>query len=151
MSADRQADMEAAVLRFLDALHQPGTPHLAAVMTDVFAEAATYQALVPATEVRAGRDAIAAELSRQFTHYSECDCEVLAIGSSDRFVFTERRDHVAMIDAGKTIFSSVAAVFEFEAGQVVSWREYWDTGDISRQLGLTAEQMAELQPVVDVT
>jgi limonene-1,2-epoxide hydrolase len=146
------ATTEAAVLRFLDALHQPGTPHLAAVMREVFAEDATYQALVPATEVRSGRDAIAGELARQFTHYSECDCEVLAIGSGDRFVFTERRDHVAMIDAGKTIFSSVAAVFEFDdAGQIVSWREYWDTGDISRQLGLTAEQMAELQPVVNVT
>ncbi|MCW2830664.1 MAG: hypothetical protein JWP31_1356 [Aeromicrobium sp.] len=144
--------MQASVLRFLDALHEPGTPHLTAVMTDVFTEDATYQALVPATQVLAGRDAIAGELARQFTHYSECDCEVLAIASSERFVFTERRDHVAMIEAGKNIFSSVAAVFEFDdAGQVRSWREYWDTGDISRQLGLTPEQMAEMQPVVNVT
>jgi limonene-1,2-epoxide hydrolase len=141
--------MEAAVLRFLDALHVPGTPDLAATMADVFAPSATYQALVPSTALLQGRDAIEAELSRQFTHYEDCHCEVLAIASSDQFVFNERRDHVTMLEQQKRIFSSVAAVFEFDQGKVVSWREYWDTGDISRQLGLTPEQMAALQPVAN--
>jgi limonene-1,2-epoxide hydrolase len=141
--------MEAAVVRFLDALHVPGAPTLLATMKDVFAVDATYQPLVPSTAVRSGRDAIAAELARQFTHYDECACEVLAMASNDRFVFTERRDHVNMIEQGKRIYSSVAAVFEFGTeSKVVSWREYWDTGDIARQLGLTPEQMEALQPVV---
>jgi limonene-1,2-epoxide hydrolase len=140
------ASMEAGVLRFLDALHVPGTPGLAEAM-EVFAPEATYQALVPSTAVLQGRDAIEQELARQFTHYKDCDCEVLATASSDRFVFNERRDHVTMLEQEKRIFSSVAAVFEFgDDGRIVSWREYWDTGDIARQLGLTPAQMAALQP-----
>lgn len=138
--------MEQAVTAFLDSLHEPGTPDLPTTIL-AFAKDATYQALVPATEVRHGRDAIEAELTRQFTHYKDCHCEVLAMASSDRFVFNERRDHVTMLEQGKRIFSSVAAVFEFDAeGLIVSWREYWDTGDICRQLGITQEQMAALQP-----
>jgi limonene-1,2-epoxide hydrolase len=151
VDGEPRTDKERAILAFLDALHAPGTPDLAEA-AQLFAPEATYQALVPTTAVLRGRDAIVAELSRQFTHYSDCDCEVLAIASNDRFVFTERRDHVSMIEQQKRIFSSVAAVFAFdEAGQVVSWREYWDTGDISRQLGLTPEQMAALQPVADAS
>jgi limonene-1,2-epoxide hydrolase len=146
-AAAPQNDRERAVLAFLDALHAPGTPDLDGAASALFAPAATYQALVPTTAVLRGRQAIVDELSRQFTHYSDCDCEVLAIASNDRFVFTERRDHVSMIEQGKRIFSSVAAVFELDdAGRVVSWREYWDTGDIARQLGLTPEQMSALQP-----
>jgi limonene-1,2-epoxide hydrolase len=140
------AVMEGAVTAFLDSLHVPGTPDLARTI-QAFAPDATYQALVPATSVLIGRDAIERELSRQFTHYKDCDCEVLAMASNDRFVFNERRDHVTMLEQDKRIFASVAAVFEFDAaGQIVSWREYWDTGDIARQLGLTPEQMAALQP-----
>jgi limonene-1,2-epoxide hydrolase len=138
--------MEVTVTAFLDSLHAPGTPDLSSTILS-FARDATYQALVPSTAVLQGRDAIAAELARQFTHYDECHCEVLAMASNDRFVFNERRDHVHMVEQGKRIFSSVAAVFEFgDDGLVRSWREYWDTGDIARQLGLTAEQMAALQP-----
>jgi limonene-1,2-epoxide hydrolase len=138
--------MEGAVLAFLDSLHEPGTPGLAKTI-QAFTEDATYQALVPSTAVLQGRDAIEAELSRQFTHYDECHCEVLAIASNERFVFTERRDHVSMIEQQKRIFSSVNAVFEFGPdGRITSWREYWDSGDIARQLGLTSEQMAALQP-----
>ncbi|MCW2620969.1 MAG: hypothetical protein JWL64_571 [Frankiales bacterium] len=148
-TAHRPAN-ERAVLAFLDALHAPGTPDLTQAM-EVFAPEATYQALVPTTAVLRGRDLIGGELARQFTHYKECACEILAIASNDHFVFTERRDHVTMLEQDKRIFSSVNAVFEFDdAGLVISWREYWDTGDISRQLGLTPEEMAALQPVAHV-
>ena len=66
----------------------------------------------------------------------------------DRYVFTERRDHVTMTSWNKRIFSSVNAVFEFdESGAIVSWREYWDTGDIAGQLGLTSDQMKAMHGV----
>ena len=42
----------------------------------------------------------------------------------------------------KRIYSSVNAVFDFdESGRIVAWREYWDTGDIAGQLGLSADEM----------
>jgi hypothetical protein len=48
----------------------------------------------------------------------------------------------------KRIFSSVNAVFEFDdAGRLVAWREYWDTGDIATQLGLTSDEMKQLHGV----
>lgn len=129
------------VLAFLRGLHDPVQPDLTRALAD-FAEDAVYQSLVPSRAPIAGRATIQKELEQQFRRYGDCDCEILAMASSDRHVFTERRDHVTMKESGKRIFSSVNAVFEFdERGRIISWREYWDTSDIATQLGLDPEQM----------
>jgi limonene-1,2-epoxide hydrolase len=135
---------EKKVLRFLRGLHDPVQPDLSEAMED-FADEAVYQSLVPSRAPMLGKAKIKSELEQQFQRYTECDCEILAMVSNDRYVFTERRDHVTMKDWNKRIFSSVNAVFEFsDAGRIISWREYWDTGDIAVQLGLSPEQMQAL-------
>jgi limonene-1,2-epoxide hydrolase len=138
---------ETVVLQFLDALHDEVHPDLSGALAG-FAEDAVYRSLVPARPPIVGRNAIQTELSTQFGRYTDCVCEIVAMASNDRFVFTERRDHVTMTSWAKRIFSSVNAVFEFdERGLIVSWREYWDTGDIASQLGLTSDQMKALHGV----
>jgi limonene-1,2-epoxide hydrolase len=37
----------------------------------------------------------------------------------------------------------VTAIFEVRDGAITCWREYWDTGDIARQLGSDPGQMFE--------
>jgi limonene-1,2-epoxide hydrolase len=39
--------------------------------------------------------------------------------------------------------SRVCAVFELNgAGDITGWREYWDSGDVMRQMGISAEELA---------
>lgn len=141
------ADHEAVVVRFLAKLHDEVHPDLEVALAE-FAEHAVYQSLVPARPLIVGRAAIRGELGKQFGRYTDCVCEMVAIVSNDRYVFTERRDHVTMTSWNKRIFSSVNAVFEFDdAGAIVSWREYWDTGDIATQLGLSSDEMKALHGV----
>jgi limonene-1,2-epoxide hydrolase len=135
---------EDTIRSFLRGLHDPVDPDLRDAMVG-FAEEAIYQSLVPARAPIAGKSTIKAELEQQFKRYTGCDCETLAMASSERYVFTERRDHASMKDWNKRIFSSVNAVFEFaNTGHIISWREYWDTADIAAQLGLSPEQMRDL-------
>jgi limonene-1,2-epoxide hydrolase len=138
---------EEVVLSFLDKLHDEVHPNLEEALKG-FSIDAVYQSLVPARQPIVGRASIIAELGKQFGRYTECVCEIIAMASNDRFVFTERKDHVTMTSWNKRIFSSVNAVFEFnDDNQIVSWREYWDTGDIATQLGLSADQMKALHGV----
>jgi limonene-1,2-epoxide hydrolase len=140
---------ETIVQKCLALFHSTGMPDTGQI-AQLFAEEAVYQPLVPRGTPKRGRAAIVAELERQFGRYSECHCELLAMASTDRHVFTERRDHVCMRD-GRRVFSSVNAVFEFDDQQrIVSWREYWDAADVAQLLGTTAEaihtRMSESAP-----
>jgi limonene-1,2-epoxide hydrolase len=138
---------EAAVRWFLDKLHDLAFPDLDAAL-EPFADDAEYWSLVPRRTPMRGKATIRRELGQQFTRYAECDCEIVALAASDRFVFTERRDHVTMLAFEKRIYSSVNAVFEFDDdGRIVSWREYWDALDIAGQLGLTPDEMRRLHGV----
>jgi limonene-1,2-epoxide hydrolase len=136
---------ETIVRDFLSSLHAADQPDWDQVL-DVFTEDATYHMLVPRGSILAGRKRIREELERQFTDYYDCECELLALVASETTVMTERRDHVTMKHNDQRIFSSVAAVFELnDDGRIIAWREYWDSDDIAKQLGLTREQMNELQ------
>ncbi len=146
VSGTTAADNERNVVHFLDTLHDLEFPDLDSALSP-FAEHAVYQSLVPARAPMHGRQTIKAELAKQFTRHTECDCEIVAIASNDRYVFTERRDHVTMLGFDKRIFSSVNAVFEFENGEIVSWREYWDALDIATQLGLDADGIKRLHGI----
>ena len=135
------APQEAVVRQCLALFHSTGQPDMAQI-APLFAEDAYYHARVPRSPVKQGRVALLDELGMQFSRYKECQCEILAMASNERHVFTERRDHVTMLQADRRIYSSVNAVFELDAQlRIVAWREYWDAGDIARQLGITVEQL----------
>ena len=60
-----------------------------------------------------------------------------------RFVFTERTDHVTLHAGDRKVGSRVCAVFELnDEHLIIGWREYWDTGDVMKQMGVTPEQLA---------
>ena len=143
MNGSDPADANLARVRaFLDEFHFSGKPDIARIMS-FFAPGGTYQPLVPATPAAViGRDFEAA-LERQFATYHECRCEVHAFAAHGPYVFTERTDHVTLHAGNRKVASRVCAVFELDdAGLIVSWREYWDTGDVMSQMGFTAEQLA---------
>ena len=123
------------VLAFLDAFHVGGPPDFAA-LAGYFADDGSYQPLVPATDKIIGRAAIAAALEKQYQTYYECECEIHASAAMGRFVFTDGQDESAIAEG-------VCAVFEMnDAGEIASWREYWDTGDVMQQMGISAEVLA---------
>jgi limonene-1,2-epoxide hydrolase len=131
----------AHVMAFLDDFHVAGTPDFAK-LASYFAEDGYYQPLVPATDRIVGRAAIAAALEKQFQTYYECRCEIHASAAMGRFVFTERTDHVTLHAADKKVGSRVCAVFELDdAGLIIGWREYWDTGDVMRQMGISPDEL----------
>ncbi len=131
----------AHVMAFLDDFHVAGTPDFAK-LASYFAESGYYQPLVPATDRIVGRAAIAAALEKQFQTYYECRCEIHASAAMGRFVFTERTDHVTLHAADKKVGSRVCAVFELDdAGLIIGWREYWDTGDVMRQMGISPDEL----------
>lgn len=131
----------ARVMAFLDDFHVEGTPDFAG-LSRYFAEDGWYQPLVPATARIEGRAAIAAALAKQYQTYYECRCEIHASAATGRFVFTERTDHVTLHAGDRKVGSRVCAVFEFDdAGLIVGWREYWDSGDVMRQMGISADDL----------
>ena len=67
--------------------------------------------------------------------------EVRNIVSNDRLVFTERSDVFEMGD--KRITLQVDAVFEVVDGKIAAWREYYDSVDLARQLGLDPNLVVE--------
>jgi limonene-1,2-epoxide hydrolase len=132
---------EAVVREFLDAIHQSPKPDFDKLQT-FFTPNATYHALVPASRVERGSKAIRQALEKQFHTYNDCRCEIHNIGSSATHVFTERSDHVTMLHDRRQMASRVCAVFKLnDEDKIVEWREYWDTGDILKQTGLTREQL----------
>jgi limonene-1,2-epoxide hydrolase len=132
----------AKALAFLDNFHVSGTPDFIA-LSSYFAEDGYYQPLVPATARITGRAAIAAALEKQYQTYFECECEIHASAAMGLFVFTERTDHVTLHAENRKVGSRVCAVFEFnEQGEIAGWREYWDSGDVMQQMGISAEALA---------
>ncbi len=101
-----------------------------------------YQPIVPMSRAVEGRDAVCAELDRQYRIYADCDCQIIAIASNGRHVFTERVDRVRQLGDDRETVVHVTGVFEVDASNlIVSWREYWDAIDVARQMGMTMEQM----------
>ena len=132
----------AHVMAFLDDFHVGGTPDFQK-LSSYFAEDGWYQPLVPATQRTTGRAAIAAALEKQYQTYHECRCEIHASAATGRFVFTERTDHVTLHAGDRKVGSRVCAVFEMnDDGLIAGWREYWDTGDVMQQMGISAEDLA---------
>lgn len=57
-----------------------------------------------------------------------------AEGSEIRAVVVERLE---VNDVGGTrVTFHVASMFDVRDGEITCWREYWDTGSVSKQMGL---------------
>jgi limonene-1,2-epoxide hydrolase len=132
---------EAVVREFLRLFHEAAVPDFSVLM-EFFAEDGQYHTLVPDGAVFTGKAAIRKCLETQFETYNDCDCEIHALGSSGSVVFTERTDHVTLTKDGRKVNSRVCAVFELNPeGHIQSWREYWDTGNIVKQMGITRDEL----------
>jgi limonene-1,2-epoxide hydrolase len=132
---------ENIVKDFLEAFHEASVPDFKRMMRH-FSGDAIYLPLVPDGSNFVGPDNIVKNLKTQFETYNDCRCEILAIGSGPNHVFTERIDHVTLLKDGRQVNSRVCAVFELnDESKIVSWREYWDTGNIVKQMGVTREQL----------
>jgi limonene-1,2-epoxide hydrolase len=60
-------------------------------------------------------------------------CGPTAVASTDSVVFTERLD--SFRSGNVTVQHALVAVFEIEPdGLISAWREYFDPGDVNRQL-----------------
>jgi limonene-1,2-epoxide hydrolase len=119
-------------------------PHLDRVIA-LFAPDATYQMNVPAREPLRGRDEIVGELTRQAGDYKDCVCEILTVVSNDRYVVTERIDHVTMLHDGTRVSNPLLAIFEInDDGQIQHWREYWDALSLSVRMGVDPAHMQQL-------
>jgi limonene-1,2-epoxide hydrolase len=122
-------------------------PNLDRVLA-LFAEDATYQINVPARNRLVGRDAIVGELTRQAGDYEDCVCEILTVVSNDRFVVTERVDHVTMLHDGKRVSNPLLAIFEIsDDGLIQNWREYWDALSLSLRMGVDPKHMQQLMGI----
>jgi limonene-1,2-epoxide hydrolase len=111
---------------------------IVAMMTDDV----VFQANVPARKPRVGREAVRAEIARGAAIATgDLDSEVLSMVSDDRLVFQERNTVFEMGD--KRITLRLAAVFEVVDGKIAVWREYYDSVDLARQLGIDPSFVVE--------
>ncbi len=132
---------EANVLAYLKTFHEGNPPDFVALKRYLAADA-VYWPLVPSSLQIKGADAICAGIERQFGMYRDCICEVHAIGSGGNHVFTERTDHVVLHHDGRTVSARICAVFEIDGdGLIASWREYWDSEEVVRQMGVARADM----------
>jgi limonene-1,2-epoxide hydrolase len=112
-------------------------------MTAMMADDIVWQINVPTWKPRVGLEAAREELERQNT-ISTGDLpgsEVLNIASNDGVVFTERIGVFEMGD--KRITMHLTAVYEVVDGKIAAWREYYDTVDLARQLGIDPTLLVE--------
>lgn len=132
---------ESLVQEFLRLFHDSSVPDFKSLMT-FMAEDAQYRTLVPDGAIFTGRDQIRNCLETQFKTYNDCECEIHALGSGGPYVFTERTDHVTLVRDRRKVNSRVCAVFEINSDNLIqSWREYWDTGNIVKQMGVTRDEL----------
>jgi limonene-1,2-epoxide hydrolase len=111
---------------------------IVAMMTDDV----VFQGNVPTRKPRVGRAAAREELARgAAVSTGDLDGEVLSMVSSDRLVFQERNTIFEVGD--KRITLRLAAVLEIVDGKIAAWREYFDTVDLARQLGVDPGLLVE--------
>ena len=128
----------------LDFVHAAYGEHMDVdTMTALMADDFVWQLNVPLSPIIRGRDAARAELEKhnQLASGMVEGSEIRTVVSNDDTVVVERLD-VNMI-AGRRVSFHVTAIFEVRDGAIACWREYWDTGDIARQLGSDPGRMFE--------
>jgi limonene-1,2-epoxide hydrolase len=134
------AEEEAVVREFMELAH--GQEQSADAMADMMTDDVVWQVNVPSWKPRIGREECRTELSRQNTMSTGgLGGEVLNIASNDRAVFTERVDVFETM--GKRVTLHTNAVYEVEDGKIAAWREYYDSVDLARQLGIDPDLVVE--------
>jgi limonene-1,2-epoxide hydrolase len=130
---------EQIVLEFCNAWGDGATPRPDVdKIIDMLAEDGEWQLWVPAGPVFKGRAALRAEIDRQCGFSSFMHCGVTRILSGGRSVVTERIDHFTM--HGIRVEHALMAIYEIDTtGKIALWREYFDTADIAKQLGMRPE------------
>jgi limonene-1,2-epoxide hydrolase len=104
----------------------------------MFAEDGEWQLWVPGGPTIKGRAALRSEITRQCGFSSLMHCGITKMISSGSTVVTERVDHFNM--HGVRVEHALMAIYELDAGgKITSWREYFDTADIGKQLGMQPE------------
>jgi limonene-1,2-epoxide hydrolase len=105
----------------------------------LLAEDCAYWALTPVSPLVHGRDAIIADLKRQFAFAGDLEsAPPHALVASGRHVVLERTDFVTVAGSDHRAGIRICSVFEVdEAGKIAAWREYFDKAFCERQLGIT--------------
>jgi limonene-1,2-epoxide hydrolase len=104
------------------------------------AEDAYYQIVVPTIAPIRGRASILAELRMMQAKVGPQKHEMKSVGSGGHAVFTERVDHSQR--NGKWSSIPLVAVFEVNSdGKIYAWREYLDLVHISREHGITSDEL----------
>jgi limonene-1,2-epoxide hydrolase len=102
------------------------------VLAERFTADAVYQ-VGPGMPLVQGRSAIAAELARQLTTYSDLAITTRSVVADGAMVCTERVDEFTLAHNGVRATNPVVAVFEVTAdGLIAAWREYWDALSLGR-------------------
>jgi limonene-1,2-epoxide hydrolase len=130
---------ERIVLEFCDAWGDGATarPDVDKII-GMFAEDGEWQLWVPAGPTIKGRAALCAEINRQLGFSSFMHCGIKKMLSSGQNVVTERVDHFTM--HGIRVEHALMAIYEIDgSGKITAWREYFDTADIGKQLGMNPE------------
>jgi limonene-1,2-epoxide hydrolase len=110
---------------------------MVALMADEF----IWQLHVPLSPVIVGRDAARPELEKHngLSTGMIDGSEIRTIVSNDDTVIVERIDVNSMNGVAVTFY--VTAIFGVHDGTITSWREYWDTAHVARQLGIDPSHM----------
>jgi limonene-1,2-epoxide hydrolase len=109
-------------------------------IVDMFSPDGEWVLWVPGGPRIVGHAALRAEIDRQLGFSSRMQCGTLKVTSTDTTVMTERLDHFTMRDT--RVAHALVAVFDLDAdGKIRSWREYFDTADIGKQLGMQPDQV----------
>lgn len=106
----------------------------------MMSEDAVWQLWVPGGPIIKGKEALRKEILQQMSYATNNKCNITHILSSDNIVMTERSDD-AMLH-GKPCPHHMVAVYELDQdGLICAWREYLDTADLAKKVGISPEEM----------
>ncbi len=139
MNSPSKETPEVIVRRFIDAFRETWPVDLDIALAPL-TDDATYQIAVPAFAPIQGRAAIKAELVHMQTRVVQQKHDMKNVAANGNVVFTERVDW--SFSKGRWASIPLVAVFELnDAGQITAWREYLDVAAVSKQHGMTAEEL----------
>jgi limonene-1,2-epoxide hydrolase len=127
------AVQETFIRSFLDAWGDGESDPDSEKILAAFADDAEWQLWVPGGPTLKGREAIGKDIERQLKFCNKMKCGLVSITSSDTQVITERHD--TFVAGEVKVDHYLMAVYDLdENGKIKAWREYFDIGDVDRQL-----------------
>ena len=138
----RNAGRAAPVLNFLHQFNGGDWPDFDKLLASFSQDCVSY-VLFPTTKPIVGRDKLKEELMRQAKTTQTPRSDVKACATNGKYVFVERVDSLVTHGIAHTI--SMNSVFEVNSDNLITaWREYFDSGDVARQLHMSADTMSKL-------